>query len=323
MRFVSLFAGPGGMCKGAEMAGHQTIGIEWDANACRTRRAAGLPTVEGDVRRFGPQDFPDCTGLMAGPPCQTFTVAGSGSGRKNLDTVKQLIRSMESGEDIAVRLSELGDDRTALVLEPLRWILEADRARSPYEVVILEQVTAVLPVWQEMAQVMRRLGYSVATGLVNAEEFGVPQTRKRAVLVARLDGEVAALPVPTHRKYRKGVSRSDGDQSLKPWVSLGDVADRGIDYWVRSNYNNASTGLRGRRTSDDPAFTVTGAVMRNRFFREDGFELDRVDYSEAGAIQTFPRDYPWSGKYIHQQIGNATPPLLVSALVSAATAPGA
>jgi len=84
---------------------------------------------------------------------------------------------------------------------------------------------------------------------------------------------------------------------------------------VRSNYNNASTGLRGERYSTEPAFTATGCVMRNRFFAEDGTELPRVSYAEAGAIQSFPMDWPWSGRYIHRQIGNAAPPVLIAAVL--------
>lgn len=318
MKFISLFAGPGGMCLGAEMTGQESVGIEWDANACQTRRAAGLTTIQGDVRKYGPSDFPDCDALMGGPPCQTFSVAGSGSGRKSLDDVLTLAQLMEAGADVGELLTLVEDEKTALVLEPLRWILERHRAGSQYKAILLEQVPTVLPVWNEYARILRGIGYDVTTSLVNAEEYGVPQTRKRAVLLARPFDlmDPVEIPTPTHCKYRKGQSAGAAGGHLKPWVSLGEVVDRGTPYWVRSNYNTASTGQRARRSSFDPAFTVTGCVMRNRFFAEsDDVELDRVSYGEAGAIQTFPIDYPWSGRYIHQQIGNAAPPVLMAALL--------
>lgn len=197
---VDLFAGPGGLDLGARHAGLDAVGIEWSPDACRTRRAAELATVEGDVRRYGPGDFPDATVLLGGPPCQTFTVAGQGAGRRALDTVLALAGRLAVRRSIAAALSSLGDERTGLVLEPLRWALAAADAGRPYSTIVLEQVPAVLPVWEAFGRILRAEGYSVACGVLHAEEFGVPQTRRRAVLVARR-GAPAALPVATHRRY--------------------------------------------------------------------------------------------------------------------------
>jgi DNA (cytosine-5)-methyltransferase 1 len=64
----------------------------------------------------------------------------------------------------------------------------------------------VAPLWEACARVLRRCGYSVATGVLRAEQYGVPQTRQRAILVARspqLTGLLgpAVLPPPTHSRY--------------------------------------------------------------------------------------------------------------------------
>lgn len=55
---IDLFAGPGGWDAGVTALGVKVTGIERDHAACETRRAAGLATVEGDVRAYGPADFP-------------------------------------------------------------------------------------------------------------------------------------------------------------------------------------------------------------------------------------------------------------------------
>ena len=47
-------------------------------------------------------------------------------------------------------------------------------------------------------------------------------------------------------------------------------------------------------------------------------ELDRLNVSEAGLLQTFPANYPWSGKDVSQQIGNAIPPRLAAHVLAAA-----
>lgn len=313
---IHLFAGPGGIEYGAIAEGVGGRGIEWDASTVATRVAAGLDTTHGDVTKYGPRDFPNATVLTGGPPCQTFTIAGKGSGRAELDRVIAAVKLMGAGNDIDK--SMFADERTALILEPLRWIL-AD-FECGYNAIVLEQVPQALPVWEAYAEVLRGEGYSVATGILRTEQYGVPQTRRRAVLVARLVGE-ATLPEPTHRAYRKGEPQHEGDPQLKPWVSMAEaLPDRG-PFTVVSNYGTGGDPKkRGRRSSSQPAFTVTGKISRLRLIDPDGRELDRLTHAEAGQLQGFPGDWPWSGGDISQQIGNACPVQLAAALIRAATA---
>lgn len=312
---VDLFAGPGGLDEAARQLGIRTVGIEYDPDACTTRRAAGLATIEADVRKHGPRDFPTATDLLGGPPCQTFTIAGNGSGRAELDRVINAVKLMGARNDIDPGM--FADPRTALILEPLRWAISD--FECGYNTIVLEQVPQALPVWEAYAEVLADEGYSVATGVLRTEQYGAPQTRKRAVLIARLVGE-ARLPEPTHRPYRKGVPQCEGDPALKPWVSMADVLSGRGPFTVISNYGTGGDPKnRGRRTSDEPAFTVTGKISRLRLVAHDGSELPRLTASEAGQLQGFPADYPWAGGDIAQQIGNAVPVQLGRALITAAT----
>lgn len=315
---VDLFAGPGGLDVAAHWLGVPVVGIEWDANACATRRAAGLNTREGDVRNYGPQRFPEANVLAGGPPCQTYTVAGSGAGRMALERVLRLVKSMSIGEDVDHRIAHFDDERTGLVLEPLRWVLRAHRDGHPFEAIVLEQVPAVLPVWVAMGEVLEGLGYSVETGVLRTEEFGVPQTRRRAILLARYGHEVK-LPEPTHRPYRKGVGREMGRTDLKPWNTMGGALSetRKYEFSVVSNYGTGGNPkARGRRSSSEPAFTVTGKISRNRVVDARGQEVDRFTAAEAGRLQSFPLDYPWRGGDVAQQVGNAIPPRLAAHILT-------
>jgi DNA (cytosine-5)-methyltransferase 1 len=315
---LDLFAGPGGLDHGSHLAGHDTIGIEKDVNAVATRQAAGLATVHGDVRNYGPADFPTAYALAGGPPCQTFTVAGAGAGRDSMAAVLDAVKLMGAREPVDAAL--LGDERTGLVLEPLRWILEAADSGHPYRAVVLEQVQQVQQVWNAYAEVLRAEGYSVGTGVVKAEEYGVPQTRRRAVLVARRDG-LTGVPRTTHRPWRRRLS--EVESYLSPTVTMGDVLPGRGPFTVISNYGTGGDPKnRGRRTSGEPAFTVTGKISRFRIVDADGREQDRFSHSEAGRLQGFPTDWPWSGNDIGQQIGNAVPPPLAAALVLAAAGRG-
>lgn len=314
---VDLFAGPGGLDVAARELGIPVTGIEWDADACATRQAAGLSTLQADVRALGPRDFPTATVLAGGPPCQTYTVAGSGTGRRALDDVLAFAKRMAAGEDVTADLKEAVDERTGLVLEPLRWALEALEQGRPYDAVVLEQVPAVLPVWEAVGEALEAVGYKAKCDVLRAEEYGVPQTRRRAILIARRnttsdpDFEVN-MPETTHRPYRKGVARDAGDPTREAWVPMGKVVKRPVPYEVVSNYGTGGDpAARGRRTSGQPSATVTGKISRNRIVSSyDQRELERFTQAEAGQLQTFPVDYPWSGRNRAQQIGNAIPPRL-------------
>jgi DNA (cytosine-5)-methyltransferase 1 len=306
---VDLFAGPGGLDQAAhELVIHST-GIEYDPGACATRRAAGHATVQGDVRAYGPADFPDAGVLAGGPPCQGFTVAGLGEGRTILTRLQTEAKAMAARQ---IAFTAGLDERSTLVLEPLRWALEAADLGRPYRAIVLEQVPQVLPMWETYAELLRVEGYHVATGVLHAEEHGVPQTRRRAVLIANLDHPVA-LPAPTRRAYR---ARS-GD--LPAPAAMGDALPHRGEFTVISNYGTGGDPKnRGRRHSSEPSATVTGKINRNRVVNPDGTEQDRFTPGEAGAFQGFPADYPWSGRDISQQIGNAVPVGLGKAIIRAA-----
>lgn len=213
---VDLFSGPGGWDVAAHALGLYVVGIEIDKNAIATRRAVGHPTMAGSVLDYDPTSFRRIWGLIASPPCQSFSAAGKGKGRQELDLVFAAIAAIAEGQPWE-HIVHGCDERTPLVLQPLVWALAAEP-----EWIALEQVPPVLPVWEAFAVILRERGYHVDTGVLSAEEYGVPQTRKRAILVAHRRHEVK-LPAPTHRRYKKGVAQHEGDPELLPWVSMAEA----------------------------------------------------------------------------------------------------
>lgn len=319
---IDLFAGPGGWDVAARSLGVEALGIERDPAACATRRASGLLTIEDDVRRHAWSlvlSYAATCGLIASPPCQTFSPAGNGMGRRDLHIVLDLVRRMAL-RDRSLDLSVFDDERTGLVLEPLYWALLAIDLGRPFPWLAFEQVPAVLPVWEAMAAVLRAEGYSVVTGKLSAEQYGVPQTRVRAFLVARRDG-TARLPAPTHRPYRKGVAQHEGDPMLLPWASMAEALGWDEPRIVVSNYGTGGDPTnRGERTSAEPAATVTGKIDRNRVHRAGSTKWCRISPEEAAALQAFPPEHAWQGTKTqkYQQIGNAVPPTLSRAVLASA-----
>lgn len=345
-KIVDLFAGPGGFDVAARNLGVEVVeGIEWDKDACATRLAADLHTECGDVRKFGPERYPEANVLVGGPPCQTFTVAGNGEGRAALNEVSKFaeryaeVKIVEDFASIGEELKHLSDERTGLVLEPLRWALEAllRETTRPYQAIVLEQVPAVLPVWEVFAGILGGKGYEVADPKVlRTEEFGVPQTRRRAIMIARWAGEGALLqgkpelPEPTHWHYSRSTTRGTGTSRLEEPVAMEKVLARQTPYEVVSNYGTGGDPkARGRRRHNEPSATVTGKGSRNKLVWGD-HKLGEFDLHELGQLQTFPADYPWRRRngddakapgarsVIAQQIGNAVPPRFGMHILAAA-----
>lgn len=214
---------------------------------------------------------------------------GQGSGSPRLARVKDFIHRLVHGDDesrIDEELHALGDPRTALVLEPLRWLLKAIETdgRDPYKVIVLEQVPTVLPLWEVYAQVLRGgegrlqgVKYEAECWSLKTEQFGVPQTRTRAVLVARRPGHGAvAPPAATHMPFDRNRRKRNGMGSgifgvEQPWLSMADAletasrlegspvdvsrlrTDGRIKFFVVSNYGSGGDPKnRGRRDSSEP-----------------------------------------------------------------------
>lgn len=216
-----LFAGAGGWDLAAAELGIHARGVENMKEARATGDAAGLTTIHDDVWTFQPDLMAD--GLIASPPCQTFSQAGKGHGRKALDDVLHVIHEADLYDLDALRLfaDSTGDERTGLVLTPLHFALTGG-----YRWLAWEQVPTVLPVWEACAEVLAEAGWSTWTGYLNAEQYGVPQTRKRAFLLASLTDRVTP-PRPTHSRYHSRAPEKL-DAGVAKWVSMAEGIGWGL-----------------------------------------------------------------------------------------------
>jgi DNA (cytosine-5)-methyltransferase 1 len=283
------------------------LGIEWDDAACATRRVAGLETVQADVAALRPLDFGPVTGLIASPPCPSFSRGGKrpADGPLVVEAVEQLAKGN------GWRHVPVADPRSLLTIEPLRWALELEP-----DWIAFEQVPAVLPIWQAMALVLERHGYVASSRVLQAADYGVPQERRRAILMAR-KGNAPRWPEASHGK----VAALD----RLPWLTMADAIGWGITDGPSTTVLATSSG--GPRPLDGGS----GARAKYRRAQDEGRWVGpsyptgflRPTLSDVSLLQTFPADYPWQGSKLAEkfgQVGNAVPPRLASALLKAVSA---
>lgn len=322
------FAGPGGWDEGASMLGLRLLGVEWDEHACATAEANGHARIHTDVATHSHVGLDLGPLYVASPPCTMFTVMGHGAGRRSVGALAEGVATILRGADpatvIAATVSmlipahreaqgnaanhsvshadpdvaaEIDAATSALILQPARRI-----AQMRPEHVAMEQVPGALPVFEAYAVVLRDLGWSATVGVLNAANYGVPQTRRRAILVASRHG-AARLPAPTHAEHA-----DDLFGGLAPWVSMRDAVGWGLD-------GPAPTIVPGGESVAD--FGVQREVAR--LAREADRPTVNMPISERGVLQSFPPGYEWQGRVVEQQrqVGNAVPPLLAAHVLAA------
>lgn len=242
---LDLFAGPGGWDTGLRYAGHAgfIVGIEHAAAACATAHTAGHPRIRADVATYPTAPFVGkVDGLIASPPCQAWSSAGERRGERDKAAVFRRMLAYAAG--LAPSEHRWADERSALTAEPIRWVVDL----LP-RWIAFEQVPAVLPLWQYAAELLRVLGYQAWAGVLSAEQYGVPQTRKRAILIARRDGLPVGPPTPTHQAYRAGrdvATAPDlfGDP-LPPPVSMAQALGWGLPERPAWTVTSGGTGTGG------------------------------------------------------------------------------
>lgn len=213
---VDLFSGPRGWSEGLRALGLADIGLELDTAACHTAQAAGHQTIQCDVAQYPARPFVNrICGLIASPPCQAWSRAGKGLGLVDQPLVHQAVHDLAHGRDTRSQLrAACKDERSILAAEPMRWLYDL----RP-EWVCMEEVPDVLRLWQQYAGVLRGWGYSVWCGILNAADYGVPQTRRRAIVIASRIRKVTA-PAPTHAQEP---AHDLFGECLTPWVSMAEA----------------------------------------------------------------------------------------------------
>lgn len=318
---VDLFSGCGGLTQGLKDAGF-TVGaaVEIDALAAETY-AANHPDVKlfkADIRDTSASEIMDACSVMKGeldllagcPPCQGFS-------RIRLNNKKE----------------RMDDPRNRLIDEVLRLIGELQP-----KVVMLENVPnlARYTRYLNFKRGLRKLGYEVVDKVLDVADFGVPQRRKRLVVLAsRLGPIFHPAPLDRRKTVRDAIATLPPDIiDNDPLHNLGEQRSERVRRLIKAipkdggSRTALSPGLTlkchekqdgfydvyGRMKWDDVSPTITGGCInpsKGRFLHPT--EDRAITLREAALLQSFPPGYVFSlrkGKYAAaEMIGNALPPV--------------
>lgn len=187
MRLVDLFAGCGGITEGFSQAGFEPMmAVEWDRSAAATYAANfGDHVIRADITRLPDDVFPPADVVVGGPSCQGFSNLGA---RDPHDPRNLLWREYAR----VVQLSR----PAAFVLENVPQFLKSDQFR-------------LLAAWAEDGPLRE---YELTAGVLNAADYGVPQRRRRAIVIGARRGR-PSLPPATHGQ----------EDPSAPWTTVRDA----------------------------------------------------------------------------------------------------
>lgn len=162
LRFIDLFAGIGGMRIPFDELGAECVfSSEWDSSACDSYEANFNERPAGDITKISAESIPPHDVLLAGFPCQAFSIMGK---MKGFEDVRGTL-FFEVARILSYRKPE------AFLLENVKQLTTHDGGRT---------FCAILSVLSD-------LGYFVKWRVLNALDFGLPQKRERVLIVGFLD----------------------------------------------------------------------------------------------------------------------------------------
>ena len=179
LRIVELFAGIGAQAMALEQ-----LGIPFESTVCEIDRNAyaSYCAIHGDTPNLGDitkvEHLPDCDLMTYSFPCQDLSVAGKRRG-----------------------MSEGSGTRSSLLWEVSRLLMDAiEREREP-EYLLMENVDAILfkaniSDFERWVSMLSDMGYTSSYAVMNAKDYGVPQSRSRCFMVSRRNGWRFRFPKP-------------------------------------------------------------------------------------------------------------------------------
>lgn len=319
MNIVSFFAGAGGLDLGFHKAGFNVVWAnEYDKEIWETYEKNHRATVldRRSIVDIKSNEVPDCDGIIGGPPCQSWSEAGT--------------------------LRGVNDSRGQLFFDFIRII--ADKQPKFF---LAENVSGMLlPTHKDALANIKKLfeecGYNLTFGLVNASDYGVPQDRKRVFFVGyRKDlGIKFEFPKPTTPKEKITLEKAIGDLKEAVVPRKNFVGQNGIECkisnheYMLGDFSPIFMSRNRVRGWNEVSFTIQAGARhipihpqapkmtfieqnKREFVKGQEHLYRRLSVRECARIQTFPDSFTFHYNNIsagYKMIGNAVPVRLAKAI---------
>jgi len=266
VKALELFAGAGGAALGLRQAGAEALAcVEWDDAAVATLRAAGFPAVQADLKTWSwDGERPDL--LWSSFPCQVWSMAGNREGAKDTE---------RNGWPWTLRLID-ETSPTWVVLENVKGLTMHTEATCGS----VEDCAGCYLDGAILAELGKRYA-SVQHVVLNAADYGVPQHRRRLIVVA--GPRSIRWPEPTHAAPDQTLGLFG---ELLPWVTMGEAL--GLDLAVE--YRNHSTEkTKPARSMNEPCKAIrAGSNADNGIRVLGGFVLEHGRNNDNNPNQERP-----------------------------------
>lgn len=279
MKVSSLFSGCGGLDLGFQEAGHEIIfAVDIDADCVATYRQNVSDNItQNDINMI--TSIPTCDIIIAGVPCQTFSVAARTTKAQNF-TEDSLILQF-------ARIVTINKPHFFLLENVLGLLYE------PHIDLLMEFINR-----------MKKAGYKISIRKLDAADYGVPQHRRRVFIY----GSLTKNPPPPKQTYSYGLFG-------KPYITTNDALnwkETKLLSQNRSTWNMKQAGKGYFYLSNRPARTIT--TRGHSICLPLPSRLMTV--RESAKLQSFPNWFEFKGSITSQrrQIGNAVPPKMAQSI---------
>ncbi|MCF6243468.1 MAG: DNA cytosine methyltransferase [Sulfurovum sp.] len=313
MNIISLFSGAGGLDLGFEKAGFNTIWAnEYDKDIWETYEK-NFPHTKLDRRsitKIPSSEVPETLGIIGGPPCQSWSEAGS--------------------------LRGIDDHRGQLFFDFIRLLKD----KKPL-FFLAENVSGMLAsrhsaALENIKTLFKEAGYTLSFKMLNAHDFKVPQDRKRIFFIGYREDLNMKFEFPTgfdKKRYLKDVIWDIKDTALpakEKNYTNGDLCKLANHEYAIGTFSSMYMSRNRVRAWDEPSFTIQAGgrhapihpqapkmefVEQNKriFVTEKKYLYRRLSVRECARIQTFPDTHKFYYKNVmagYKMVGNAVPSYL-------------
>jgi len=322
LKSIDLFAGIGGIRLGFEQAFDKSIKTvfisECNEYAQKTYKANFEDEIEisGDITQINEKDIPQFDICLAGFPCQAFSLAGKRKGFN--DDYKGKSRGTLFFDVVRI----CGYHKPKIIFcENVKGLISHDKGRT----------------FKIITEILRELGYTVYSEILNSKDFGVAQNRERIYIVAFRNDIVSSnftFPTPINRKV-----------CIKDIVEENPVS---VKYYLSNQYLNTLINHKERHKSKGNGFGykirdingIAGAIVCGGMGKERNLIIDDrlTDYTpvthikgevnrkgirrmtprEWARLQGFPDTFklPLADVHLYKQLGNSVTVPVIKAIAT-------